>query len=311
MKDCPWPVDERFIVDEAPGRAPSRVFRALETALQNDDIEVIQDIVRRRPDAVLELNQYGCPPLMFAKSERAVRLLLPFSNPNQADDDGGTALGYMASAGALEAVRALDGLADPVQADGFGVTPLMSAARDGKFAVVEHLAKLGAPLAKAKDGRTALMFACQANCLGSAKALIDASEVEAIDSKGMDALMHAARSSKFDYARSAAGAGIARLLAPKVSMASASRVDAEGKSAFEHAYCAAKTSKAAREAAWVILEAMDCAAKDAQGRSVIDRVRALADSEDGEWIAKMEAKALSMSAAIVAAEHASAKPLRI
>lgn len=60
---CRWPVDEARIHDESPGRAPSRVFRALETALSADDVKTVAEIIEEHPDALLEVNQYGCQPM--------------------------------------------------------------------------------------------------------------------------------------------------------------------------------------------------------------------------------------------------------
>lgn len=295
---CRWPVDEARIHDESPGRAPSRVFRALETALCADDVDTVAEIIKERPSALLEVNQYGCPPMMMARSRRAVELLLPHSNPNAADDDGGTSLGYMASVGAVGALAALLPHADPRKADGFGVTPLMAAARDGHRKAVELLMGVSDLGARDKSGRTALMMAAVANCEKSVGLLLAGSPMDAVstmdalDADGMDALMLAARSSKFEYGPKKAGS---RIVAMLVERSDQSRLCCKGKSAFEYALEGADSSAGAKEAALLLIDGVDTEARDAAGRSLVERVASLMDGKasKGWWMSEVERRVFS------------------
>ena len=289
---CRWPVDEARIADEAPGRAPSRVFRALETALCANDMKTVGEIIKERPEALAELNQYGCAPLMMAISKNAVELLLPFSNPDAADDDGGTALGYMAGMGAVEAIRELLPHANPLKADGYGVTPLMSAAREGAHKAVELLVGVSDLRAVDVSGRTALMFAAISNCEESVKMLLDAEAADGLDKNGMDALMLAARSSKFEYGSKNPGSKIVRMLLEGGDQA---RLSHEGKSAFEYAVEGADMSEGAKESALLLMDGVGVNVKDGNGRSLIERMAVMlaGKSSRGWWISETERRAIS------------------
>lgn len=295
-----WPVDKKLIHDESAGRRPSMLFRALETALYANDIATVKEIIAERPEALDETNQYGCPPLMLASSGAAVRLLLPYSNPDAKDDDGGTALGYMADLEDTSALKALLPHADPNLADGFGVTPLMAAARGGRSNSVKLLLPKSDASLRDKHGLTALMHAAQNNAYACAMALLAASDPNANDHAGMDALMHAASRARYSELTGTLDSEKELLAVALIPYCDPTRADNEGLTALDHVLSLAiihdsisPNSMRAARALMPRLDAKAFAAKDARGRTVVERARAALGSRELEFQAELEQLSIS------------------
>ena len=132
------------------------------------------------------------------------RLLKTGENPNQADENGGTALMWAADKGYSEAAKVLlDNGATPNQANKDGGTALMCAAVCGHSDVVKILLDNGAEPNQADEtGQTALIWAAVGGHSDTAKILLDnGAAPNQADEDGITALMGAAYSGHSEVAK--------------------------------------------------------------------------------------------------------------
>lgn len=234
----PWPINKQLIVDETPGRTPSLAFRALETALESNDLRTLREIIQLAPETLREVNPYGCTPLMLATSLQAIEMLLPHQDPLATDDDGSCALGALSEHNhprVLPAIAALLPHANPNHADRFGRTPLMRALTQGRDDVALLLLPVSDLASRDAEGRDALALAALNQRVTLLAPLLEqGANPLAQDIHGCSALMLACRSLRFaitDNTFHSKRHGILSLLTPET----AAQTDAHGWGALHHA----------------------------------------------------------------------------
>jgi ankyrin repeat protein len=124
-----------------------------------------------------EINFSGMTPLMMAADSGLpdlARFLAPFSNVNEQDINGDTALAWAAGRGHAECARVLLAAgADPAAANEEGATPLMQAARNGKLDTLEVLLPVSDVHKETQFGADALTMAAKRGHLDCVCALVE------------------------------------------------------------------------------------------------------------------------------------------
>jgi len=147
-----------------------------------------------------EADNDGRTALMLASyqghTEIVIKLLEKNANPNQANKEGGTALIFAPQNGHTEVVtKLLEKGADPNQADKSGWTALMEASKNGCTEIVIKLLENGADPNQAKDnGRTALVLASKNGHTEIVTKLLEkGADPNQADKSGWTALMEASK----------------------------------------------------------------------------------------------------------------------
>jgi ankyrin repeat protein len=189
-----------WLVSEFAGKAPDSGWaRAVDkegrTALMHaalaGDTECVKVLLPwSQPD---QQCASGMTALMHAAQsgrEAAVRALIPFSNVAAKGKDEQNAICCAASSGDVGTLRAL--IERPgIRLDDFqvrGRTPLMFAAEAESVEPIELLLPLSDPRAQCDDGMTALMYASKSGCEAAVRALAPVSDVATIGRGGKSAV---------------------------------------------------------------------------------------------------------------------------